>query len=83
MEPQTFPQSYVLGLSFGPHLKICNCSKRCLNTYFVNFSLVLPIQKSFSLFENIDDLSRFVLTLLCMRMQEFSAGNKNINKSER
>ena len=28
----------------------------------------------------IDDLSRFVLILLRMRMQEFSAGNRNINK---
>ena len=28
----------------------------------------------------IDDLSRFVLILLRMRMQELSAGNKNINK---
>ena len=28
----------------------------------------------------IDDLSRFVLILLCMCMQEFSSGNKNINK---
>ena len=30
--------------------------------------------------EYIDDLSRFVLILLRMRMQEFSAGNKNITK---
>ena len=28
----------------------------------------------------IDDLSRLVLILFRMRMQEFSAGNKNINK---
>ena len=31
-------------------------------------------------FYTIDDLSRFVLILLRMCMQEFSAGNKNINK---
>ena len=30
----------------------------------------------------IDDLSRFVLILLRMRMQEFSAGNKNITNSQ-
>ena len=29
---------------------------------------------------SIDDLSHFVLILLRMRMQEFSAGNQNINK---
>ena len=28
----------------------------------------------------IDDLLRFVLILLRMHMQEFSAGNKNMNK---
>ena len=28
----------------------------------------------------IDDLSRFALILLRMRMQDFTAGNKNINK---
>ena len=53
-----------------------------LKQHPVFFILIGRFPKVFQNFKRApkDDLSRFVLILLRMRMQKFSAGNKNINK---